>query len=81
MEKNGGGGTKIFAKSRSRSCVSENDRAVFARFLDPQKLTVTPTGADTEILSAQSRKGDTQLGWSSPDRWIGFPMKMEYFFC
>ena len=27
--------------------VSENDRAAFARFLDPQKLTVTPTGADT----------------------------------
>ena len=33
----------------------------FARFLDPQKLTVMPTGADTEILPTQWRKGDAQL--------------------
>jgi len=30
--------------------VSENDREVFARFLDPRKLTVIPTGADTEFF-------------------------------
>jgi glycosyltransferase involved in cell wall biosynthesis len=30
--------------------VSENDRTTFARFLDPQKLTVTQTGVDTEFF-------------------------------
>jgi sugar transferase (PEP-CTERM/EpsH1 system associated) len=30
--------------------VSENDREAFARFLNPQKLTVTQTGADTEFF-------------------------------
>jgi sugar transferase (PEP-CTERM/EpsH1 system associated) len=30
--------------------VSENDRAAFARFVDPQKLTVMQTGADTEYF-------------------------------
>ena len=36
--------------------VSENDRAAFARFLDPQKLTVTPTGADTEFFQPGGEK-------------------------
>jgi polysaccharide biosynthesis protein PslH len=30
--------------------VSENDKAAFARFLDPAKLSVVPTGADTEFF-------------------------------
>lgn len=30
--------------------VSENDSEIFARFLNPQKLTVVPTGADTEFF-------------------------------
>jgi len=36
--------------------VSENDREVFARFLDPQKLTVTATGADTEFFQPSGEK-------------------------
>ena len=36
--------------------VSENDRTTFARFLDPQKLTVTPTGADTEFFQPSREK-------------------------
>ena len=36
--------------------VSENDREVFARFLDPQKLTVTQTGADTEFFQPSVEK-------------------------
>jgi len=36
--------------------VSENDREAFARFLDPQKLTVAPTGADTEFFQPSGEK-------------------------
>ena len=36
--------------------VSENDREAFARFLDPWKLTVTPTGADTEFFRPSGEK-------------------------
>jgi sugar transferase (PEP-CTERM/EpsH1 system associated) len=36
--------------------VSENDRAAFAKFVDPQKLTVTPTGADTEFFQPSGEK-------------------------
>jgi len=36
--------------------VSDNDREVFARFLDPRKLTVTPTGADTEFFQPSREK-------------------------
>ena len=36
--------------------VSENDRDAFARFLDPQKLTVTQTGADTEFFQPSEEK-------------------------
>jgi sugar transferase (PEP-CTERM/EpsH1 system associated) len=36
--------------------VSENDRNVFARFLDPQKVTIIPTGADTEFFQRSDEK-------------------------
>ena len=36
--------------------VSENDREAFARFLDLRKLTVTPTGADTEFFMPSAEK-------------------------
>jgi polysaccharide biosynthesis protein PslH len=36
--------------------VSENDRDAFSRFLDPQKLTVTATGADTEFFQPSGEK-------------------------
>jgi sugar transferase (PEP-CTERM/EpsH1 system associated) len=36
--------------------VSENDRAAFARFVDPQKITVMPTGADTEFFQPSGEK-------------------------
>jgi len=36
--------------------VSENDREAFARFLDPRKLTVMPTGADTEYFQPSGDK-------------------------
>ena len=39
--------------------VSENDREVFARFLDPRKLTVIPTGADTEFFQPSSGETET----------------------
>lgn len=36
--------------------VSENDRQMFAEFIDPAKLTVTPTGADTEFFQPTDEK-------------------------
>lgn len=36
--------------------VSENDRGAFARFLDPQRLTVTQTGVDTEFFQPRGEK-------------------------
>ena len=36
--------------------VSENDREAFARFLDPRKLTVMPTGTDTEYFQPSGDK-------------------------
>jgi sugar transferase (PEP-CTERM/EpsH1 system associated) len=36
--------------------VSENDRTTFARFLDPQKLTVMQTGVDTEFFQPSPEK-------------------------
>ena len=36
--------------------VSENDKSEFSRFLDPRKLTVTQTGADTEFFQPSTEK-------------------------
>jgi polysaccharide biosynthesis protein PslH len=36
--------------------VSENDREAFARFLNPKKLTVTQTGADTDFFHPREEK-------------------------
>jgi len=36
--------------------VSENDRQIFAKFLDAEKLTVTQTGADTEFFQPSSER-------------------------
>jgi sugar transferase (PEP-CTERM/EpsH1 system associated) len=36
--------------------VSDNDREAFAKFLDPQKVTVIPTGADTDFFQPSGEK-------------------------
>jgi sugar transferase (PEP-CTERM/EpsH1 system associated) len=36
--------------------VSENDRDAFAKFLDPQKVTVTQTGVDTDFFQPSGEK-------------------------
>lgn len=36
--------------------VSENEREAFYKFLDPQKLTVTPAGADREFFHPRGEK-------------------------
>jgi sugar transferase (PEP-CTERM/EpsH1 system associated) len=47
---------KYLQKADHVLAVSENDRDVFARFLDPQKVTVIPTGADTEFFQPNDEK-------------------------
>ena len=66
--------------------VSENDRDTFARFLDPQKLTVTPTGADTEFFQPSRGKRDAQLagvhridGLASQRRWNFLFCRTKFF--
>jgi sugar transferase (PEP-CTERM/EpsH1 system associated) len=50
---------KYLRKADHVLTVSENDREVFARFLDPRKLTVIPTGADTEFFQPSSGETET----------------------
>jgi sugar transferase (PEP-CTERM/EpsH1 system associated) len=47
---------RYLQKADHVGAVSENDREAFARFLDPQKLTVTQTGADTEFFQPSGEK-------------------------
>jgi|SRR5579859_608339 len=47
---------KYLQKADHVLAVSENDREVFAKFLDPQKLTVIPTGADMEFFQPTTDK-------------------------
>ena len=69
---------RYLQKSDHVLAVSENDQATFARFLDPQKLTVALTGVDTEFFQASGeRRCPTR--WFLPDLWIGFPMKTGLF--
>jgi sugar transferase (PEP-CTERM/EpsH1 system associated) len=60
--------------------VSENDRAVFARFLDPQKLTVTPTGADTEFFQpSQEKEIPNSLVFTGSMDWLPNEDGIFYF--
>jgi len=47
---------RYLQKAHHVVAVSENDRQTFARFLNPQKLTVTQTGADTEFFQPRGEK-------------------------
>ncbi|HVB55834.1 MAG TPA: glycosyltransferase [Candidatus Acidoferrales bacterium] len=60
--------------------VSENDRAAFARFLDPQKLTVTPTGADTEFFQPSGeREMPNSLVFTGSMDWLPNEDGIFYF--
>jgi sugar transferase (PEP-CTERM/EpsH1 system associated) len=60
--------------------VSENDRAAFARFLDPQKLTVTATGADTEFFQPSGEKEmPNSLVFTGSMDWLPNEDAMFYF--
>jgi sugar transferase (PEP-CTERM/EpsH1 system associated) len=51
--------------------VSENDRAAFARYTDPARISVIPTGVDTEYFqpSGQPQQPDTTVFTGSMD-WM-----------
>lgn len=60
--------------------VSENDREAFARFLDPQKLTVMPTGADTEFFQPTGEKEiPNSLVFSGAMDWLPNEDGIFYF--
>ena len=60
--------------------VSENDRATFARSLDPQKLTVTPTGADTEFFQPSGeREMPNSLVFTGSMDWLPNEDGIFYF--
>jgi sugar transferase (PEP-CTERM/EpsH1 system associated) len=60
--------------------VSDNDREVFATFLDPQNLTVIPTGADTEFFqpSGETEKPNSLVFTGSMD-WLPNEDGILYF--
>jgi len=60
--------------------VSENDRAAFARFLDPEKLTVMPTGADTEFFQpSREKEMPNSLVFTGSMDWLPNEDGMFYF--
>ncbi len=60
--------------------VSENDREAFARFLDPRKLTVTPTGADTEFFQPSGEEETpNSLVFTGAMDWLPNEDGMLYF--
>ena len=60
--------------------VSENDREAFAKFLDPQKLTVVPTGADTEFFRPSREKElPSSLLFTGSMDWLPNEDAMLYF--
>jgi sugar transferase (PEP-CTERM/EpsH1 system associated) len=60
--------------------VSEDDRKAFAAFLGPQKLTVIPTGADTEFFrpTGQNEISNSMVFTGSMD-WLPNEDAMFYF--
>ena len=60
--------------------VSENDRQAFARFLDPQRVTVMQTGADTEFFrpSGEQEISNSLVFIGSMD-WLPNEDAMLYF--
>lgn len=60
--------------------VSEKDRAAFARFLDPQKLAVIPTGADTELFQpSQENEIPNSLVFAGSMDWLPNEDGIFYF--
>ena len=60
--------------------VSENDREAFARFLDPRKLTVMPTGADTEFFQpSDEREIPNSLVFTGSMDWLPNEDGIFYF--
>jgi sugar transferase (PEP-CTERM/EpsH1 system associated) len=60
--------------------VSENDRAAFAGYLDPEKLTVTPTGADTEFFQPSGeREMPNSLVFTGSMDWLPNEDGILYF--
>jgi sugar transferase (PEP-CTERM/EpsH1 system associated) len=60
--------------------VSENDREAFARFLDPQKLSVVPTGADTEFFHpSREKEMPSSLVFTGSMDWLPNEDAMLYF--
>jgi polysaccharide biosynthesis protein PslH len=60
--------------------VSNNDRDTFAKFLDPEKITVTPTGADTEFFrpTAEAELPDSLVFTGAMD-WLPNEDGISYF--
>lgn len=60
--------------------VSENDREAFAKFIDPQKVTVIPTGADTDFFQprAETEIPNSLVFVGSMD-WLANEDAMLYF--
>jgi sugar transferase (PEP-CTERM/EpsH1 system associated) len=60
--------------------VSENDREAFAKFIDPRKLTVIPTGADTDFFhpSGENEIPNSLVFTGSMD-WLPNEDGMFYF--
>jgi polysaccharide biosynthesis protein PslH len=60
--------------------VSENDQDAFARFLDPRKLTVIPTGADTEFFKPSTEKeASNSLVFTGSMDWLPNEDGIVYF--
>jgi sugar transferase (PEP-CTERM/EpsH1 system associated) len=60
--------------------VSEADKEVFARFIDPQKMTVIPTGVETEYFKpAPDEPSGRNLVFTGSMDWLANEDAMLYF--
>jgi sugar transferase (PEP-CTERM/EpsH1 system associated) len=60
--------------------VSENDRSYFAAYAEPEKITVIPTGVDTDYFqpAAEAARNETMVFTGSMD-WLPNEDAIEYF--
>jgi sugar transferase (PEP-CTERM/EpsH1 system associated) len=71
---------KYLQKADHVIAVSENDREAFARFMDPQKLTVTATGVDTEFFQPSGElETPNSLVFTGSMDWLPNEDAMFYF--
>jgi sugar transferase (PEP-CTERM/EpsH1 system associated) len=71
---------KYLQKADHVIAVSENDRAVFASFVDPQRLTVIQTGTDTEFFRPRGeREIPSSLVFTGSMDWLPNEDGILYF--